>query len=80
MGLWHQRLTCGGPATRSPSQHFEHSHKLLSPNCPAPRSMVHSPRSLRQLVQIAGGKDESVMQPCWLESGDLVFISDRGNG
>ena len=28
-------------------------------------------------VQVAGGKDESVMQPLWSPSGDLIFISDR---
>jgi len=28
-------------------------------------------------LQVAGGKDESVMQPLWTPSGDLVFISDR---
>ena len=29
---------------------------------------------------MAGGKDESVMQPSWLPDGRLVFLSDRGNG
>ena len=28
-------------------------------------------------LQVAGGKDESVMQPLWSPSGDLIFISDR---
>jgi hypothetical protein len=27
--------------------------------------------------QVAGGKDESVMQPLWGGNGELVFISDR---
>jgi hypothetical protein len=27
--------------------------------------------------QVAGGKDESVMQPQWTPKGDLIFISDR---
>lgn len=29
------------------------------------------------LVQVAGGKNESVMEPKWTKNGDLVFISDR---
>ena len=28
-------------------------------------------------VQVAGGKDESVMQPLWTPQGALIFISDR---
>ncbi len=27
--------------------------------------------------QVAGGKDESVMQPTWTKEGALIFISDR---
>ncbi len=30
-----------------------------------------------QLVIAAGGADESVLQPCWLRDGVLLFISDR---
>lgn len=30
-------------------------------------------------VRIAGGENESVMQPRWAHNGDLVFISDRTN-
>lgn len=29
------------------------------------------------VLQVAGGKDESVMQPLWTAEGGLVFISDR---
>lgn len=34
---------------------------------------------LRSVVcaQVAGGKDESVMQPVWTSKGQLAFISDR---
>ncbi len=28
-------------------------------------------------VQVAGGKDESVLQPTWTSGNTLVFISDR---
>lgn len=28
-------------------------------------------------LQVAGGKDESVMEPLWTPSGELIFISDR---
>ena len=30
-------------------------------------------------VKIAGGSDESIMQPNWTPGGDLVYISDRTN-
>ena len=35
---------------------------------------------MARLLQVAGGKDESVMQPVWLPNGRLIFISDRGSG
>ena len=30
-------------------------------------------------MQVAGGQDESVLQPAWTKDGLLVFISDRTN-
>ena len=32
---------------------------------------------VRLSLQVAGGKDESVMEPLWTPSGELIFISDR---
>lgn len=34
-------------------------------------------RDEKSCAQVAGGKDESVMQPLWTASNELVFISDR---
>jgi dipeptidyl aminopeptidase/acylaminoacyl peptidase len=31
-------------------------------------------------IQVAGGSDESVLQPEWSPDGDLYFVSDRGSG
>ncbi|CAL5220350.1 g2347 [Coccomyxa viridis] len=38
---------------------------------------VSADGSLSGQKKVAGGKDESVMQPLWSPSGDLTFISDR---
>lgn len=35
--------------------------------------------SLSEPVQVAGGPDESAVQPRWLSSGRLILLTDRGN-
>ena len=36
--------------------------------------------TLANAIQVAGGPDESVIQPEWSPDGDLYFVSDRGGG
>ena len=39
--------------------------------------MMHLEDCAATATQVAGGKDESTMQPVWLPDGQLVYISDR---
>ncbi|MCY3627357.1 MAG: prolyl oligopeptidase family serine peptidase [Gammaproteobacteria bacterium] len=32
---------------------------------------------IAQTVVVAGGKEESVLQPCWISKDELLFVSDR---